>query len=227
MTTELTSTESRQRIARRELITTGALAIAGVTARSSFARAQSNPEISNSEEAIHQKRTFAADRSRVYAALTVEEQFDRMVRLSGVMKADAQANMQHPTKLSPHAGGAFSVFDGYIVGRQIELVPNERIVQAWRVGTRGNFSGIVSMPSAITVIFKLLHKRTMAPAILFRTSSVWMERVNAISILRDIRLKIREHVRRQFALAGTRLRALRPVADRLVRASSGSEQRRL
>ena len=133
MPTESTSTASRQSIARREFITEGALVIAGVTARSSVALAESNPEISSSEEAIHQRRTFAANRSRVYAALTVEEQFDRIVRLSGVMKADTQANMQHPTKLSTHAGGAFSVFDGYIVGRQLELVPNERIVQAWRV----------------------------------------------------------------------------------------------
>ena len=133
MPTESMSAVSRQRFARREFITAGALAIAGVTTRSSPALAESNPEISSSEEAIHQRRTFAADRSRVYAALTVEEQFDRIVRLSGVMKADAQAKMQHPTKLSPHAGGAFSVFDGYIVGRQLELVPNERIVQAWRV----------------------------------------------------------------------------------------------
>jgi activator of HSP90 ATPase len=29
-------------------------------------------------------------------------------------------------------GGAFSLFGGHILGRQIELVPNQRIVQAWR-----------------------------------------------------------------------------------------------
>ena len=29
------------------------------------------------------------------------------------------------------AGGAFTLFGGYIVGRHIELVPNRRIVQAW------------------------------------------------------------------------------------------------
>ena len=33
-----------------------------------------------------------------------------------------------------HAGGAFLLFGGYITGRQIELVPNERVVQAWRAG---------------------------------------------------------------------------------------------
>ena len=30
-------------------------------------------------------------------------------------------------------GGAFSVFDGHIIGRILELVPNQRIVEAWRV----------------------------------------------------------------------------------------------
>lgn len=159
MPTESTSTASRQSIARREFITAGALVIAGVTARSSVALAESNPEISSSEEAIHQRRTFAANRSRVYAALTVEEQFDRIVRLSGVMKADTQANMQHPTRLSTHAGGAFSVFDGYIVGRQLELVPNERIVQAWRVLSwpRGLYSiarfELSEQAGATTIVF--------------------------------------------------------------------------
>lgn len=32
-------------------------------------------------------------------------------------------------------GGAFSLFGDYIVGRQIELVPDLRIVQAWRVAS--------------------------------------------------------------------------------------------
>src|SRR5260370_42509187 len=32
------------------------------------------------------------------------------------------------------AGGAISLFGGYVTGRQLELVPNERIVRAWRAG---------------------------------------------------------------------------------------------
>jgi activator of HSP90 ATPase len=31
-------------------------------------------------------------------------------------------------------GGAFTLFGGYITGRHVELVPNDRIVQAWRTG---------------------------------------------------------------------------------------------
>jgi len=34
--------------------------------------------------------------------------------------------------ISDEPGGAFSAWDGYISGRNLELVPGERIVQAWR-----------------------------------------------------------------------------------------------
>ena len=39
-----------------------------------------------------------------------------------------------PAEISREVGGAFTLFGGYITGRHIELVPNERIVQAWRAG---------------------------------------------------------------------------------------------
>lgn len=38
-----------------------------------------------------------------------------------------------PTEISRQAGGAFTLFGGHIVGRHVELVPYERIIQAWRV----------------------------------------------------------------------------------------------
>jgi len=38
-----------------------------------------------------------------------------------------------PTKISSEVGGEFFLFGGHIIGRHLELVPNERIVQAWRV----------------------------------------------------------------------------------------------
>jgi activator of HSP90 ATPase len=37
-----------------------------------------------------------------------------------------------PTEISREVGGALALFGGHIVGRHIELVPSERIVQAWR-----------------------------------------------------------------------------------------------
>jgi hypothetical protein len=39
------------------------------------------------------------------------------------------SKMQKPTAISPHVGGTFALFGGYIVGRHIELVPNELIAR--------------------------------------------------------------------------------------------------
>ena len=37
------------------------------------------------------------------------------------------------SKIDSTVGGIFSLFDGHIIGRILELVPNQRIVEAWRV----------------------------------------------------------------------------------------------
>jgi activator of HSP90 ATPase len=128
---------TRYILGRRHIITAGALTMVGMALRPSRALARPNAEISTTEEAIRQVRVFNSSRQRVYEALTVESRFDKIVELSGVTKS-----AQKPTTLSPHAGGAFALFAGHIVGRQVELVENELIVQAWRVVTwpRGIYS---------------------------------------------------------------------------------------
>lgn len=79
--------------------------------------------ISHTCESIHQEVIFKAARKLVYEALTQEKKFARVTDF--VMKgASAQ--------ISREVGGAFSIFGGVILGRHIELVPYERIVQAWR-----------------------------------------------------------------------------------------------
>jgi activator of HSP90 ATPase len=102
--------------------------------------ADADDGVSHSAESIHQEPSFNAARQRVYEALTDTEQFDKVTQLSGVMKSMSQ--IKKPTEISRQAGGAFALFGGYIVGRQIELVPNELIVQAWRAGgwDRGVYS---------------------------------------------------------------------------------------
>ena len=40
-------------------------------------------------------------------------------------------------KASKKVGAAFSAWDGYIVGKNIELVPGKRIVQSWRTSEFG------------------------------------------------------------------------------------------
>jgi len=76
-------------------------------------------EISRTEEAIHQEVTLKASRKRVYEALTEADQFRKVT-------GGAAAEISH------EVGGAFTLFDGHISGRHIELVPSARIVQAWR-----------------------------------------------------------------------------------------------
>jgi uncharacterized protein YndB with AHSA1/START domain len=97
--------------------------------------ADASDEVSHTAEAIRQERLFKAGRKRIYEALTVTEQFDQVTQLTGVMQSAAMSKMQKPTAISPHVGGTFALFGGYIVGRHIELVANELIVQAWRVGS--------------------------------------------------------------------------------------------
>jgi activator of HSP90 ATPase len=125
---------------RREVLTGGALALGGLAWPRSPAWAAPAGEISHAAESIHQEPTFTAPRGRLYEALTDAGQFNKVTEASGVMKELSQ--MTHPTRISPNEGGRFVLFGGYIVGRHIELVPNELIVQAWRVGNwaRGVYS---------------------------------------------------------------------------------------
>jgi activator of HSP90 ATPase len=68
---------------------------------------------------IHQEIEFDATPQQLYEALLDSKQF---TEFSG-----------RPAEINREVGGAFSLFKGHIVGRNVELVPNERIVQAWRV----------------------------------------------------------------------------------------------
>ena len=69
---------------------------------------------------IHQEVTFKASAGQIYDALTDCRQFSE---LTGGAAAVIDAV----------EGGAFSCFGGAIEGRNVALVPDKRIVQAWRV----------------------------------------------------------------------------------------------
>jgi uncharacterized protein YndB with AHSA1/START domain len=89
-------------------------------------------EISHSCEAIHQEVVFKASRKRVYDALTDAKQFNKVIQLSAAVSSGMVPATAKPAEITPEPGGAFSIYGGYITGRQIELVLGERIVQAWR-----------------------------------------------------------------------------------------------
>jgi activator of HSP90 ATPase len=127
---------------RRQFIGGAALLVGGLIVRPNGVLAQPEEGISRSAESIHQEPTFTASRNRVYEALTDTRQFDKATQLTGVMQSAPMAKMKKPTEISPHVGGEFVLFGGYITGRHIELVPNELIVQAWRTAawSRGTYS---------------------------------------------------------------------------------------
>jgi activator of HSP90 ATPase len=100
------------------------------------AAAKARSEISHTNAAIHQEILFKASAARVYQALTVAEQFDKVVQHSGAMNSSMKTSLgKAPTAIDAQSGGAFVLFGGYVTGRNIELVPNTRIVQAWRSGS--------------------------------------------------------------------------------------------
>jgi activator of HSP90 ATPase len=117
---------------RRQAIAGVAIALGGLALGPTKAWAGTDDGISRTAESIHQEPVFTASRKRVYEALTDAKQFDKVIQLSGVMQAMHLGDK--PAEISREVGGAFALFGGYITGRHVELVPSERIVQAWRTG---------------------------------------------------------------------------------------------
>jgi len=73
------------------------------------------------DASIHQEVDFKTSPQRIYEALLDEKQF------SAFSGTAAQIHRE--------AGGAFKLFGGRVIGRNIELIPGQRVVQAWRVET--------------------------------------------------------------------------------------------
>lgn len=87
-------------------------------------------EISRSAEAIHEEVNFDAPPMKVYEVLTQPKLFDRVVKYSAAMQSGALSDAK--AEISGEAGGAFSVFGGYVTGRQLEMIAGQRLVEAWR-----------------------------------------------------------------------------------------------
>ncbi len=83
--------------------------------------------------AIHQEIVISATCARVYGALTSARDFEAITRLSDAADLLTAPNAK-VTAISSRVGGAFTLFGGYITGRNLELVPAKRLVQAWRAG---------------------------------------------------------------------------------------------
>jgi activator of HSP90 ATPase len=76
---------------------------------------------------IKQEPYFNASPQRVYETLLSSKAFSDCTKKSFGNFTATSATIEAAV------GGAFSVFDGHIIGRIVELVPNQRIIEAWRV----------------------------------------------------------------------------------------------
>ena len=100
-------------LARRHLLIGGALAIVSVPAWAAPDKGKTA-----SLTALREEEDFTVPPHRVYEALLDEKQF---ATFTGA-----------PAKIDCREGGALTLFGGAIVARNVELVPDKRIVQAWR-----------------------------------------------------------------------------------------------
>jgi activator of HSP90 ATPase len=113
---------------RRQVIS-GAAAVFGALAAGAAAwadqpQAMKEPPSTGADKlrtSLHQDIDLPASPHRIYAALLDAKQF---AAFSGAAAT-----------IDPAPGGAFSMFGGQITGRNVELVPDRRIVQAWRPGS--------------------------------------------------------------------------------------------
>ena len=76
---------------------------------------------------IHQEVNFSVSPQHLYETLLSSKQF------SDCTKKSFSNFTARSATIDSTVGGTFSLFDGHIIGRILELVPNQRIVEAWRV----------------------------------------------------------------------------------------------
>jgi activator of HSP90 ATPase len=107
-------------LTRRQVIAGAAAAFACMAADSEAWGDSPPPDAAASKTLtfLHQEATFKTNPHRFYELLLSSKQFAAFTGM--------------PAKIDPKAGGAFSTFGGLVVGRTVELIPDQRVVQAWR-----------------------------------------------------------------------------------------------
>jgi uncharacterized protein YndB with AHSA1/START domain len=109
-----------QRIVRRQVL----VGMAAMVGRSAIPAQQATMaetpagDANKTRTSLHQEIELAAAAQKVFDALTDSKQFAAFTGM--------------PAEIDPRPGGAFKTFGGLIEGRNVEILPAERIVQAWR-----------------------------------------------------------------------------------------------
>ncbi len=117
---------SHPNLTRRQLVTGAAIAIGGIApgftlvAQSAQQPMQETPGSTptSTRTSLHDEVVLKTSPQRIYETLMDSKRF---AAITGA-----------PAEIDPKAGGAFFTFGKLIEGRNVELVINQRIVQAWR-----------------------------------------------------------------------------------------------
>ena len=126
------SKDARERngiLTRRGMITSAAIAVGSLASGAAALAAPEQEQQQKMAEAmssgveglltyLHQEVEIRTNPQRVYEALLDSAQFGALTKMTAEVKAEV--------------GAHFSLFGGLILGRNVELVTNQRIVQAWR-----------------------------------------------------------------------------------------------
>ncbi len=101
---------------------------------------------------IRQSATFKGSPHDVYEALMDSEKHSQFTGGKAV--------------ISREVGGKFSAFDGYAEGENLELVPDEKIVQTWRASDwpKGHYSRVTFSLKKVNGKTRLTFTQTGVPA---------------------------------------------------------------
>jgi activator of HSP90 ATPase len=117
---------SARATSRRHLIANTAIVLGGLATASQVWSKPQQPAMketpgtaaNQARTSLHQEIELKATPQRVYEILLDSKQFAAFTGM--------------PAEIDPKPGGALSMFGGMIVGRNVELISNQRIVQVWR-----------------------------------------------------------------------------------------------
>jgi activator of HSP90 ATPase len=96
----------------------GSLAINPCLSGQQAATKEAPAAANKARTSIHQEIDLKAPPGRIFEILMDEKQFAAVTGM--------------PAEIDPKAGGAFKTFGAQIEGRNVELIPGQRVVQAWR-----------------------------------------------------------------------------------------------
>jgi activator of HSP90 ATPase len=138
--------------------------IAGITL-SGFATTRSGAQAASPRTgSIHQEIELKASAHSIFEALMDARQFREFTG--------------GPAEINREAGGAFSLFGARIVGRNIEIIPDQRIVQAWRPANwpAGDYSIVrFELKPNGTGTRVILDHTSFAPELREHLASGWQE----------------------------------------------------